>query len=336
MSNWIKHRLRCHYSGLPIGTIEVATTAGALPYLSNWNKVVALHPVFSLTNDQLFKFAHSEWKRLASKVEDETITEDEEEIIRVTHLAMLHTLGCIKQDHPGLASIGTVRATIGRLFALAYWKWKLESEKFAFPVLHVSKTNHNTNLSNLSDYLDVCMEFKEKFEKRRHTLEEQEKLRATEKALEALSGTWIITPNKKILWRWIVAHLDAKYRPDAEGWLSTLFLGGSSAIIEFAKEDIDLAQEIIESSCPVGTGILHAVRERMNIIRTAWKNHHTAFEIDLEDYAEGANLLVNGIPVAAPDPGPAPKEQDFQKRALYLVAEAKWRIAYAAWKKQQP
>lgn len=332
---WLKHKLRCEYSGLVIGVLEIQTTAGAVPYLSHWDKQIVRHPVFSLEQSRLLRFAQDEWRRLTSRTSEELITQDEQDLMSVTYLAMLHSLDCVRQDMPALPPFHLVQSTIGQLFALSFWKWKLESERFRFPTFHISRVNRNDDFSNLPDYLQLCFEVRKDYETKKHTLAEEEKLRSTEKALQALSNTWITPPSKKILWQWIKAHIDPKWQPDTEGWLSTLFLGGSAAILDFQKEDIELARQIIESSCPVGTGILHAVRARLDLIEETWRAHYTTFEVELSDFADNAGMLVNGQPVLAPDPGPAPREQDFSKRSLYIVAEAKWRIAHAAWKKQQ-
>lgn len=335
MSMLLTHQLRCKMSGLTIGKLEVTTTAGTLPYLSHWDKCVVMHPVFSMDTQKLLRFARSEWDRVIARPDEEGVTQAEQEVICVTYLAMLHTLNCIKQDCPALPPFYVVQATISRLFALAFWKWKLESERFRFPTLHISKFNQNDNFTNIGDYLDLCFDIRKDYETKRHEAAEAEKVRAAEKALIALNNTWVTPPGKKVLWQWVKAHLPEKYHPDAEGWLSTLFLGGSGAIVEFDKEDIQMARDIIESSCPAGTGILFAVRNRLDLIEATWKNYHNTFEIELSDFADNANVLVNGAPVLQPHPGPAPVAKDFPKLALYLVADAKWKIAMAAWKKQQ-
>lgn len=95
-----------------------------------------------------------------------------------------------------------------------------------------------------------------------------------------------------------------------------------------------MAEEIIVSECPGGNGIMFAVRQRLNRIRDIWGEKHAAFEIELEDFAPTAKLFVNGVAVAAPDPGPEPREIDFPKKAQFYIAHAKWTIAKKAYDKQ--
>jgi hypothetical protein len=334
MSNAIlRHKLRCKYSNLVIGTLEVQTTAGAIPYLSYWNECIQYHSVFSLPPKRLFDFARDEWKRLATKDIEGEISQAESEILCVTYLAMLHTLDCIKQDFPCLPPLAVVQSTISKLLHLAYWKWKLESERFKFPTLHISKYNHNSNFENINDYLELCFSIRTEYEKNVREVSERAKLKAIEDAMIALNDTWITPTSKRVLWQWVRTHLPSEYASDAQGWLSTLFLGGSAAIIDFDKEDIDLAEEIITASCPIGTGVMHAVRQRLKSIRGVWEQHHESFSIELDEFAEDRNLYVNGEKVIAPHPGPQPVLSAFKSKAGWIIANAKWEIAKAAYLK---
>ena len=330
----LRHVIRCQYSGLPIGILEVQTTAGALPYLSHWHKALAYHPLFSLSTDRLLKFVKEEWDRLRKRAIDEEITEAESNILCCGFLAMLHNLDCIVQETPSLPPLAIVQTNINKLFALSYWKWHLESQRFTFPTLKISRFNKNDGFANIPDYLELCFQVKKDYETKVNTALEKAKIDSANKALALLADTWIAPPNKKVLWQWVRAHLPEKWSADAQGWMSTIFLGGNHAIWDFSEEEIDLMEEIITSECPVGNGIMYAVRQRMKSIREIWEQKHAAYEIDLGDYGVNNKLYVNGIPVAAPDPGPEPMQRDFTSRAKYLVTHAKWSIAKAAWNKQ--
>jgi hypothetical protein len=331
----LKHNIKCAYSGLQIGTLEVQTTAGIIPYLSHWEKCVAHHPVFAMNHGKLLQLVSDEWKRLAERASDFEVTEEESNILRVGFLAVLHALGSIKQDGPGLPSLATVCSQLPRLFHLAYWKYRLESNRFKFPMFHIARINMNERFENIGGYFDVCFDIKADYEKSVREAEEQEKVRIAEKAVIALNSSWATPVSKRLLWQWIKAHLPEKYAADAEGWLSTLFLGGSAAIIEFEEEDLELAEEIIVSSCPQGTGVLSAVRKRLEQVRSIWEQHNAAFSIDLEDFA-GPKLFVNGVEVATPHPGEEPTLQGCEyNRSKFMVAHAKWTIAKRAWEQAE-
>lgn len=334
MSMKLHTELRCGYTGLTIGQLEVITTAGALPYLSHWDKMMVRHPVFSLSPQRLFIFVRDEWKRLAQRAADSEITTAESNILCAAYLATLHTLGGIKQDMPALPPLDVVQSTISRVVSLAYWKWHLESARFRFPMFHISKQNANADFKDIGNYLDVCFKIKEDYATRITELEERERERVARDAIDALSREWVQPVSKKILWTWVKAQLPAKYAAEAQGWLGTLFLGGSAAIIDFDEEDIELFEEIIDSECPSEAGIKFAVRQRIAKVWEVWKQHHEAFTIDIADYAKNAGLLVNNMPVTMPDPGPAPLPSAYDKRFQYIQADSRWKIAKAAFDAQ--
>lgn len=328
--------LRCSLSGLPVGSLSVMTTAGALPYIAQWDRLVVRHPVFSLSDYKLFEFTKKEWARLAKKVADEEVTKAESDILCVSYLAVLHTFGKIYQDRPILPPLPVVQTTLSRVLALAYWKYHLESPRFRFPEYNLAKENGNIDLDNIQYYLDACFEAKDNYESKVNTLEEESKVRAAKAAMDALTREWVGPVSRKVLWSWVKHYLpDKQYAADKVGWMHTLFLGGGNAIIEFQEEDIQYLEDAILGECPAGTGVMKAVRDRISQIWSIWKAHHEAFAIDLEDYAVNQGVLVNGKQVAMPDPGPIPQAKDYNgNRTKFIIAEAKWKIAKAAWDAQ--
>ena len=334
MTMTMRHDLRCRLSGLVVGHLEVKTTAGCLPYLSHWDACIVKHPVFSMSTEKLLRFSRDEWSRLAQRATDEEIGEEESETLRVAYLAILHTLDCVKQDAPALPPLAVVVKTIQQLFVLSYWKWKLESERFSFPTLHLNSINRNLDFSNIDDYLLVCFNIRRDYEKKVREVDEVAKVKAAQDALVELNNTWIAPASKKVLFQWICSNLPEQYQPDGQGWLRTLFLGSDRVICTFEEDSIQLCREIIESSCPNGTGVMFVVRKRLDAIDKAWNDHFSSYEIEMEDYAEGAGTLVNGEKTIAPDPGPEPVIGQFLgNKARYYVTHAKWQIAKAAWKK---
>lgn len=331
----INTALRCGLSGLTIGTLSVITTAGALPYLSHWDKMAVRHPVFSLGEYKLYQFATAEWKRLATKAADEEITDDESKILRVTWLAVLHSMGSIKQDEPALPELHTVQTTLSKLLALSYWRYHLESSRFRFPTYHLSRINDNLNFRGINDYLELCFQVKDDYSTKITEIEEAEKAKTAQAVLDALTREWISPVSRKLLWAWVRSNLPTKYDADKQGWMNTIFLGGGTAIVEFAEEDIELFEEIIITECPKDAAIMYAVRQRIAKVWEIWKQHHRTFEINLADYAVNQGILVNGVQVAMPDPGPEPSVYDFPgHKTRFLIAHAKWTIAKRAFDEQ--
>lgn len=313
--------------------MAVFPTAGTIPYIKHWDQLIAYHPVFSLSTYKLFEFARSEWKRLAQRASDEEISQAESNILCVTYLAILHSLGSITQDEPALPPLKVVQATFNELAAIAAWKFYLDSKLMRMPQLHICKRNLNLDFSNMSDYLAVCWEAKKAYESKVREREEEEKLRTAAKAMEALSREWVTPTNKKVLWAWIQAHLLDKYKDDAT-WMKSLFLGTTSTISVFDDDEIELLEEIIIDSCPLGTGVMHAIRARLQEIKQIWDRERNTFQIELADYGT-SKLLINGQRQLVSDPGEIPILANFANKIQHAIAVAKWKIAKAAWDKQQ-
>lgn len=330
---FISFRLQCKRSGVTLGVIEFLVTAGTTSYLSHWNDLVALHPVFSFPFQKLVKFTRDEWERLAQRVEDESASEAEQQILQLGFLALLHSLDSIKQDAPALPPIHLVVAHLRDLIALASWKFYLESLRFRFPTFHIAKLNSNASFENIGAYIQTCFDVRKDYETKKHEAEEKEKIRSAAAAAQALASNWATPVSKKILWAWVRANLSEKYQADGEGWMATIFLGGKTAICSFEEDELKLMEEIIYADCPAGTGVMFAVRTRMDQIWKIWKEHFTDYEVDLSDFAPGAGLLVNGHKPCPPDPGEEPRQEAFPKKWQFFVAHGTWRVAKSAWDK---
>jgi hypothetical protein len=315
--------LNCIRTGVPLGTLNLTISGGHVPYLSHWNEQICYHPYFSMEQGKLISMIRDEWNRLAKAITDEHITDNEATNLRVGFVAVLHSLGSIKQDRGIIAipTLGTVQSNLESLIALAYWQNYLDSKRFAFPFLHISKLNDNADLASIGDYLDDCWDKKKEYESGMSEVQEKEKARIAEKAILAIRNTFLKPPSKKLLWQWVRANLPAKWQPDAEGWLGTIFLGNIASSLEFELDEIDLMEEIIVSSCPVGNSVMYAVRERIEEIRKGYKEHYDTFVIE-----ETGLEFIEGIKTEH-QKSPEPKEKDFTSRAQFFVARAKWQLA---------
>lgn len=334
----LSYAIHCQYSGLEIANLEYQVVAGHMPYLSHWDKMVAMHPIFSFPTGKLLAFARGEWKRLAKAADDGDASRDEEESLRVCFLAVLHSLDSIKQEAPSLPPMHIVQNNMSKLFALAYWHHYLDSKRFAFPSYKINKANQNIGFDGVHDYLELCFEIKDDYENGVSDLVEAEKAKSAEAALKALRNSWIIPASNKQLWRWVAANLPEKYAAEKEGWLSTLFLGSERTILTFDKDEIQLLDEIIISECPPGTGILKAVRDRLDSIMQVHTDNKEAFTVDFDEYLpldEDASLIqspLSALSVACAVSGAtgnlaqkaAPVQADFPTKAGFIRANAMW------------
>lgn len=319
-----RHVITCNYTGIVVASIELVRIAGHVPYLSQWKHTQALHPLFSLELFPLLQFSRSTWNYYCSltpeQASDTALTNKQERLLQVAALAMLHQLGEVEQTTQWLPSIADVSGCWSSLIQLGYWKNYLESKRFRFPALRISKNNRGIDMHS---YLQDCWEVKKEYETKVREAAELEKLQATERALVALRDDLVkkSPKSKKLLWRWFSAHIPAKYSRDVEGWMWDLYDAETSdEIAEFTLADIDLFEEIVLAEIPLGSSISHAFLERLDYKRKVLQARVDTYEILVPDSIK-AGVADGSISTVEPQP------EDYPSKVAFMVAKAKWRLA---------
>jgi hypothetical protein len=321
----LSYRIHCKYSGVQIATLEYATVAGHMPYLSHWDNMTALHPVFSLSTSKLLAFSRAEWNRLARAAVNDETTDAETTMLQVCYLAVLHSLGSIKQEASALPPLYVVQSTINTLFDLAYWHHNLASQRFKFPEYKLNSLNANTKFESIRYYLDACIDVRADYEAGVSDLVEKEKIRIAEATLISLRNSWIVPTSNKQLWNWVHANLPERYKGDI--WMQAIFCGTEKTVLSYDKDEIELMTEIIEGECPAGSGIMHAVRVRLEAITAMWTEHKEAFTVDFTEYLpadETDTILMQAFPQQPP------QEKDFLSKVAYIKARAKYYLQQRA------
>ncbi len=316
--------LVCGRTGITVGSLTVATVAGHLPMLGQWKETMVLHPVFSLSPGALLKYSRNTWFRFCAFTVDEgaddKITAAQEKALQVAALAILHTLANVRQDVVYLPSWPEVSANWTSLLALGYWKAYLDSERFRFPEIHISKYEQTIDLHG---YLQSCWAVKKNYETRVNEKIEMEKLRAADAALVALRNDLVGAKPTSIrqLWRWYCASVSTRYAADLEGWMHTIFFSKGEEIRAFTMADIDMFETIFLSECPTGSSISHAFSEVLASKRKYLQQHFEAFEIIIPESiiaakAAGEISLVE------------PKLSEYPTKVKWMIAHAKWKLAH--------
>lgn len=318
------HPIICNRTGLTIAALTVVKVAGHVPYLSQWKHTQALHPIFSLEPGALLKFARNVWSNFCELTQEEAsnqeITDKQEQILRVTALAMLHQLGEVDQTIYWMPTLQEVYANWTSLMQLSYWKNYLESKRFKFPDLRISKNNKGIDLHA---YLHDCWLVKKGYETRVQEAIEKEKIDAAEIALKGIRDDLISkTPkSKKLLWRWFLAHIPARYERDTASWMWELFDAETETeISEFTMADIDLFEEIFLCEVPTGSSISNAFLAKLAHKRKILESKFEAFEILVpESIAEG---VADGS-IGAEEP----KLAEYASKVAFIMAHAKWKLS---------
>jgi len=318
--------LTCQHTGLSCGSLTLPTVAGYLPLLGQWKQQQVLHPLFSLAPIPLLQFAKNTWIRFCGfspdEAADESLTHKQEQVLQVTALALMHQLTEVRQDVVWLPSFIEVQNNWQSLISLSYWKAYLDSQRFKFPTLRISKLENSVNIHA---FLQTCWDAKKQYETAVSERIEEEKVLIAERALvgirDELAGKRPVS--QKLLWRWFLANLPKRYAPDTEGWMKTLYFAKSILDTNFTMADLDLFEEIVVSECPTGSSVSHAFLDVLRSKRTTMEQHFEAFEI-----------LVPTDLQAAADSGEIdeaePKLKDFAKKVHWMIAHAKWKLTHGS------
>lgn len=319
------HPIICTRTGVTVASISVLRVAGHVPYLSQWKHTQALHPLFSLQPTELLNFSKSVWAYFCNLSPEQeatpAVTDKQEMLLRISALAMLHHLAEVEQSTVWIPTLQEVYTNWTSLLQLSYWKNYLESNRFKFPDLRISRNNKGIDLTA---YMQDCWAVKKAYETRVREAEEIEKIKAAELTLKAIKDeVGGKTPrSKKLLWRWFIAHVPSRYERDIEGWMWELFDAETeSEISEFTIADIDLFEEIFLCEVPTGSSIssvfLSRIQQKRKLLETKFKT----FEILIpESIAAGVadGSIGEAEPVAT----------DFPKRVHFIIAHAKWKLAH--------
>lgn len=316
--------LICKRTNIVLGSLNLMTVAGHMPMIGHWKDSMCLHPLFSLAPTPLLHFARNTWFRFCAfspeEGLDEHVTRKQEQTLQVTALALLYQLTEIRQDIPWLPEWKEVSAHWSSLVALSFWKCYLDSKRFRFPSIHISRLEGSFELKS---YLQTCWEVKKKYETAVNERIEVERLKTAEAAMVALRDeiAGARPTSARQLWRWYVANMPPRYKPDTEGWMSTLFFSKGEEIRNFTIADIDLFEEIFLCECPTGSSISHAFSEILASKRKYLQDHFEAFEILVPESIIAAKAA-GDIPVEEP------QLKDFPSRAAWMIARAKWKLAH--------
>lgn len=320
------HPLICQRTGMTLGSLQVITVAGHVPFLSQWKDTQALHPLFSLEPGALLKFARNAWNNFCALTPEEatnaSFTDRQEKILQVTALALLHSIADVRQDTPWLPSTQETSGCWSSLLQLANWKNYLDSQRFRFPAIRISKFNKGIDLHA---YLQDCWKVKKDYESKVREGVEAEKLKSAELALVALRNDLVTKApkSKKLLWRWFLAHIPSRYSRDTDGWMWELFDAETEPeISEFTIADIDLFEEIVLCEIPTGSSVSHAFLERLAYKRKVLTNRFQTFEILVPE-------IIAAEKAAGTISATEPKLSEYPNKVQWIIAHSKWRLAHS-------
>ena len=317
--------LVCSRTGITMGSLATIAVAGHMPLLGQWKNTQILHPFFSMGPVALLQFARNSWLRFCAlkpeEATDDSIVAKQEQHLRVITLCMLHNLTEVRQDIPWLPEFKDVVANWTALMSICYWKAYLDSERFKFPQIRISKLERDVDLRS---FLQLCFKCKKDYETNVNEKIEEEKLRIAEKAMKGIVDE--VAGKKprsiKLLWRWFEANMPVRYKKDLEGWMWDLFSATEHDILDFTVRDIELFEEIFLTEVPTGSTVSHAFLDVLRGKHALISQHFETYEIMIPNSI--AEQVASGEIAAT---GPRPVLADYPSKVSWMVACAKWNLA---------
>lgn len=324
--------LVCNLTGVHCGSLYTLAVAGHVPLLGQWKNTQVFHPFFSLAPGAMLQFARNSWLRFCALTAEEAADQDlvakQEQQLQIACLAILHNMTDVRQDVPWLPSWPDVAANWASLLKLAYWRCYLDSMKFKFPSIRISKMEPTINLRA---YLTLCWNSKKAYESNVNDLVEEEKKKIADKALirirDSIAGKRPLST--KVLWRWFQAVMPPRYKKDIDGWMWDLFSASEKNILEFTLADVETFEEMVLTEIETGSSMSHAFFEVLHSKHKLLTNHFETYEILMPSSPE--ELLVQEELAAQPEP----QLKDFPGRVQWFRAHSAWKLAQPSARKHQ-
>lgn len=345
----------CQRSGVPLCSITTLCSHG-WPLLSSMQTTLC-HPVYNFPLERLLlnlKNSLQAAEQTAWCFHDNELRE-----LQLHMSAVMYGLDAIwtpphgdkflwDKLEPSLPAEFVAVASGWRLYTLASWYHYGTSKRMEFPKYRVSSLNNNLNWENFKTWLDDAFTVKDEWEKGRTALQQEAELKARSEALKTIHSAEVykrIDLNK--VWNWIEIQLkiNNNYPAGRRQTLRSIFMKADLEPQEWLLDDVEDLQEAVLMCCDIGNDIMHFITTRINLIRAAIKDFYGSFTLlgSIDPATAGRQLaqattlhekqtteaffspydtkaaLLEQMP-------PEPKRENYANNALFLQAQAQWRI----------
>jgi hypothetical protein len=357
-----KFAVKCLLSGLPLGTLELADSriagAGKYAYAQTWKQNTCLHPIFSLSIQELLD------KQLYIRFYKKQYSEQEKCLL---FLAMANSTGAliVDKDRSGLPSFKVALRWWNPMVDIIKWWYYLDSRLFKFPRVRISKeTNWDDAIRN---WISACHDARNDWERQATKYERKDRANIARKIVEKkIKHSHLgVELNFSALFDWATAetalHLLQKktwmkmnnsktrklyptgafmsvvngkntdivyYQTTQEETYRTLFCASDSEVTAYSQEEITDLADFLTGEMELGTSISHEVSKRIKYLKDQLKKESSVFELlgspDQVESIERMAQITQDAPIEEPIRG------QFKSAIDFHVAHAKWRLSKKA------
>jgi hypothetical protein len=335
----------CQKSGVVLGQLEVLILEGHLAYLEAHDEAVYEHPFYRMSQTVLLK-----------KLEDAlhhcqnngwVCTHAEQQRLQLLVSAVMHHLGCVKQEGACLPSFTVAASSAGRLLGIAKWFFYVSSQRLQFTTYSISTRNQNLQWENFKHWLDTAYEIRNDWSKNKKEMQREAELRLREESIRTIKSEHFKRVDTKKVWNWVHLQLADHYAPGRLETFKSIFMDGDINAHEWNTDDIDDVSEAILKHCDIGNEIMYFIRKRLDGILGLVKDFGSSFtlitRVQSDKFGEGSQTPEEALFFSEFDKKaealetlpPAPKREDFESLGKFLKAQANWNILSKRWKQSQ-
>lgn len=333
----ITRTIFCRNSGVVLGQLEIKIFEGHLPYLESHDEAIYLHPFYRMSSAVLLK----KMEDCLHKTQESGWIGTDVEKTRLSLLtsALMHSIGCIKQECPTLPRFEYAAASGGRLLGLAKWFWWISSQRLSFPVYSISKRNGNLDWNNFRHWLDSAYLIREEWASTSRKLNLAAQKRAQEQSIREINSEVYRRVDTRKVWNWIDLQLENHFAPGRRETFKNLFLNGDIEAHEWTVDDVEDLKIALVQHCDIGNEIMHFINKRLTGIQGLIRDFYSGFTLLTKIKEDQSQLEEEKTPEelaffdeydkkveALEALPPAPQRKDFATLGLFLKAQAQWNI----------
>jgi len=328
--------VQCALSGVVLGKLEVTMVEGSLPFLQDFGAAKFTHPFFAQSDYNLLKkykesldwFNAMEWYDRPDQVNR----------LQILMSVVMHRMEGIKQEYPSVPPWPIVAGSASRLFVAAQWYLIQSSKRSNLPIFSTSRANNNLKWENFRYWLDEVFEVRKQWQSKVHQLEHEAEIVRREDALKTVRHGGMKRVDNRKVWNWIAIQLCDHVKIRKLDQYKELFMSGDIDVELWLPEDVDDLVEVIATHCDLGNDIMSYINQRLKAISEHLRSFTSSFtvigsastsldatarEVEAEKqlFAEydSAVQSLSELP-------PEPVQADFATLALFIRAQAQWRI----------
>lgn len=333
--NLLSVDLKCNKTGAYLGVFNCTIIEGSTMLLQNLSEATMLHPFFGLSDHVLLnKFDDA----INTLINDSWEPSNRANInkLQILTVAIVDRLGCFVSRHPTLPSeVITIGSCIG-LRSVARWFLTETSRRPMFP--GYCPAGNAIHWESFRAWLWSCFEIREEYQNkiRRIHLEAEQKAREDAAREVVNSSVGYKKSDLKKIWNWLEIQLESHINSGRMQTFKRIFLLSDIEPELWEIDDVEDLQIEIAAYCDSTSNVYTFALHRCRALADYLDDFYGSFKLISDSNIAGNSILeqqrneelaaeLDAKLAASIDLVP-PVETDYTSRALFIKAQAEYRL----------